>query len=109
MTDPVSQVGLGGSVLSLLAASACCVLPLSLMIAGVGGNWAALFSPLAAASPYILGVSVVMLAIAWTIAYRRRSGRRTIGMLSAGSALSAVAWLLIANDDRVTAFLLTYV
>ena len=108
MANVLTRTGLAGSIAAVLAASACCVLPMSLMIAGLGGSWMAVFAPLSAASPYVLAVSVVLLAVAWFIALRRRASRGTLAMLSVGTLLVLVAWLLLVNEERLTMFFLSY-
>lgn len=108
MADTISRAGLGGSLVALLAASSCCVLPMSLMIAGLGGSWMAVFAPLSAASPYVLGLSAGLLAIAWVLALRRKASRRTLAMLSTGTVLALTAWLLLVYDERLTMFFLSY-
>ena len=108
MADTVSRASLGGSLVALFAAASCCVLPMSLMIAGLGGSWMAVFAPLSVASPYILGISVVLLAVAWFHALRRKPRRSTLAILSVGTFLAFIAWLLIINDEPLTMFFLSY-
>ena len=102
MTEILVRTGFLGSVVALLAASACCVLPMSLMIAGFGGGWMAVFSPVAAVSPYLVGISFLLLVAAWFVALRSGSGRGTIALLALGSAFTATAWLLLINQERLT-------
>lgn len=108
MSDLLSRASLGGAVAALLAAATCCVLPMSLMIAGLGGSWLAVFSPVAAVSPYIIGLSAILLIAAWFAALRRGAGSRTISLLAGGSTLSLLAWLIVVNDGPLTMFFLQY-
>lgn len=55
-------IGLG--VLSAVAASLCCVTPVLAIIAGSAGL-ASSFSWLAPARPYLIGITVILLAFAW--------------------------------------------
>lgn len=55
-------IGLG--VLSAVAASLCCVTPVLAIIAGSAGL-ASSFSWLAPARPYLIGITVIVLAFAW--------------------------------------------
>ena len=107
MPDPVSHASLGGSLAALFAATTCCILPMSLMIAGLGGSWMAVFAPVSAVSPYVIGLSIVLLAVAWFLSLRRGASRRRVALLSAGSTLSALAWLIVANDEPLTMFFLS--
>ncbi|MBO6718324.1 MAG: hypothetical protein JJ913_10250 [Rhizobiaceae bacterium] len=109
MPDLLSRASLGGSFAALLAATTCCVLPMSLMIAGLGGSWLAVFSPIAALSPYVIGLSVILLIAAWFAALRRGASGRTMSMLAGGSLFSLVAWLIVINDERLTMLLLEYI
>ncbi len=108
MADTISRAGLGGSIVALFAATTCCVLPMSLMIAGLGGSWMVVFAPIAAVSPYLIGLSVILLVAAWFVALRRGASRTTVATLSIGSALTSLAWLVIINEERLTMFFLSY-
>ncbi len=60
---------LGGSLVAAIAASACCLGPLVLVLLGVGGVGAAL--ALEPYRPYILGVTVLLLGAAFYLTYWR--------------------------------------
>lgn len=90
---------LGG--LAALGVSTCCVLPVLLMLAGLGGSWIAVFGKIAAAGYYVAGASVLVLALAWVIALRRGASRRTRLQLAAGSALPLVAWGILLNETAL--------
>lgn len=109
MPDLLSRASLAGAVAALVAATTCCVLPMSLMIAGLGGSWLAVFSPVASVSPYVIGLSVILLIAAWFAAFRGGAAKRTMSMLAGGSVLSLLAWLIVINDERLTIFFLKYV
>ncbi len=53
------------------AAGSCCALPLALASLGVGGAWLGNLGILIPYRPYVLGVAVVGLGIAWMTALRR--------------------------------------
>lgn len=108
MPDLLSRASLAGAVAALVAATTCCVLPMSLMIAGLGGSWLAVFSPVASVSPYVIGLSVILLIAAWFAALRRGAAKRTMSMLAGGSVLSLLACLIVINDERLTIFFLKY-
>jgi copper chaperone CopZ len=62
-------IGLG--LLATLAASLCCIAPLFALLAGVGGA-ASAFAPLEPFRPYLVGVAVLMLGVAWYQHFSRR-------------------------------------
>jgi copper chaperone CopZ len=63
------KLALGGSVLSAIAASLCCIGPLVVVIVGASGFAAAeLFAKW---RPLFLAVTALMLAAAWYLTYRR--------------------------------------
>jgi copper chaperone CopZ len=59
-----------GSILTAIAASACCIGPALLAVAGVGGL--GIFGALESYRPYFIGLTVVLLAIAFYFTYRKR-------------------------------------
>lgn len=61
-----------GSVLAAIGASSCCVLPLALVLAGVGGAWVGNLTALAPYQPIFIGAGA--LAVAW--GFWRTSGQR---------------------------------
>lgn len=106
MADTISKTGLFGSIVAVLSA-ACCVLPLALMLVGLGGSWIAVFGVVAAASLHIAVVAAVIVIAAWILALWRRSSRRTYAMLGTGTALTGVAWALVLNDAAINDYLIT--
>jgi mercuric ion transport protein len=63
----------GGGVLGAVAASSCCLVPLTLFGIGVGGAWIGFLTRLAPYQPYFLGVAVLCLGLGYWL--RRRSRR----------------------------------
>ena len=103
--DTLSRAGLAGSFLAFFAAL-CCVLPIALMALGLGGAWIAIFGKIAAASLWAVGLSALLLAVAWVVAVRRRASSNTVGVLAAGSLLTFLAWCLILNEAVINNFLI---
>jgi len=69
-TDRVGKAALTGGLLAGLLASACCVGPLALVMAGVSGAW---ISNLTLLTPYrwvFIGIALVFMALAWRRIYR---------------------------------------
>lgn len=58
------------SVLAAIGASACCVLPLVLLMLGIGGAWVAHLTKLEPYQPFFIVVTLVFLALAWHKLYR---------------------------------------
>jgi hypothetical protein len=106
MTDTVSKAGLFGSIAALFTA-ACCVLPMTMMVLGLGGSWIAVFGQIAAYSAYIGLAAVGLLTMAWVLAWWRRAGRNTYVMLGIGSALSALGWAVFFYEGRINDLLIT--
>ena len=90
-----------------LGVAACCVLPMTMMLLGLGGSWIAVFGKVSAASYYVLTISTGLLFVAWYIAYRRGSLVRLKWWLGLSTALTAVAWLIATNEDLINDFLIT--
>ncbi len=59
-----------GSLVSAILASICCIGPIVLAVLGVGG--AGLFSKFANLRPYLIGITVVFLGLAFYFTYRKR-------------------------------------
>ncbi len=60
---------LGGSwlaaMLAIIAAAACCVLPLALTVVGLGGAWLTHLGILARFEPMLVGLAIGALALVW--------------------------------------------
>ena len=82
-----------GFLASLGAATAgsCCALPLALASIGVGGAWLGNLAILIPYRPYLLGVAVLGLGVAWTSAVRRVR-RRTCDADAACGRASPRRW-----------------
>jgi mercuric ion transport protein len=69
-----SLVGL--TIVSAIAASLCCITPILAIVAGSAGL-ASSFAWLTPARPYLIGLTVVVLGLAWYQHLRKRMSRRT--------------------------------
>lgn len=65
-----SNISLAASVVAGLGASACCVLPLALVMAGLGGSWLATLKVLEPFRPIFVAVAVLALFFAWRGIFR---------------------------------------
>ncbi|MEX3008579.1 hypothetical protein [Hoeflea sp. TYP-13] len=103
--DTIAKTGLAGSILALVTA-VCCVLPLALMLIGLGGAWLGVFGIIAAAGYYIAGAAALIIAAAWLIAIRRHATAATYRLLFLGSALTLVAWGVLLNEAMINNYLI---
>ena len=69
-TNKKINLPLFGSVVSAILASICCLGPIILAILGLGG--AGLFSQFAEFRPYLIGITVIFLGLAFYLTYRKR-------------------------------------
>lgn len=65
-----SNLSLAASVVAGLGASACCVLPLVLVMAGLGGSWLASLKALEPFRPIFVAAAVLALFFAWRGIFR---------------------------------------
>jgi mercuric ion transport protein len=63
-----------GGMLGALAASSCCILPLTLFSLGVSGAWIGNFTQLAPYQPYFIAATLLFLGSGYWLVYR--SGTR---------------------------------
>lgn len=103
----LAGLGLMGSLASL-GVSACCILPMLLMLAGAGGSWLAIFGPISAASFYVLGATTLLLLAAWAMAWQRGSLRRLARRLSVGTAVAGLAWVIALNEAGLNDYLISW-
>ncbi len=101
----LAKTGLWGSIIALITA-ACCVLPLILIMIGLGGSWVAVIGGIAAAGYYIAAAAALLVALAWFVAIRRHASRTVYGTLATGTAITFVAWIVLMNETRINNFLI---
>jgi mercuric ion transport protein len=106
VTDAISKAGLLGSIVATVTA-ACCILPMALLLVGLGGSWIAVFGAIAAASLHVVVVAAVIIVTAWILAIRRKVSTRTYATLGTGTALTIVAWVLVLNEAAINDYLIT--
>jgi hypothetical protein len=94
------------SSISALGVATCCVLPMTMMLLGLGGSWLAVFGKIAAASYYVLAVSSVLVAVSWFVAYRRQSLARLKWWLSGTTTMTVLAWVVVFNETRINDYLI---
>ena len=88
------------------AGASCCVLPLLLAAAGVGGAWIAQLAIFVSYQWYILGFAVALIAISWVVALVRGSTNRAKIILAISTALVVAAVIVPIYEDDITRHLL---
>jgi len=94
------------SSISALGVATCCVLPMAMMVLGLGGSWLAVFGKIAAPSYYVLAISSVLVAVSWLLAFRRKSLSRLKWWLSGSTAMTVLAWGVVFNETRINDYLI---
>lgn len=92
--------------LSALGVATCCVLPMAMMLLGLGGGWLAVFGKIAAASFYVLAISTVLVTLSWLVSHRRGSIRHLKWWLIGNTALTGLAWAIVLNEARINDYLI---
>jgi mercuric ion transport protein len=86
-----------GGLLSAVAASSCCILPLVLFGLGASGAWIASLTALAPYQPYFIAGALAFLSAGFYFAYRKRPATCEEGSACASPrrsrAVRAVLWL----------------
>lgn len=95
-----------GAFLAFLTTS-CCILPMVLVLSGLGGAWLAIFSPIVAASLFILPLALLAVVVAWVVALRRGSSRQTFIWLSTSSVLTVLAVLIFIYQEPLNTYLVS--
>ena len=100
MTPHLPRLALAGSCTSL-GVSACCVLPTALVLLGGGGSWLGIFARIAAVGYFVAAAASLLVAVAWVVAARQGALGRHRLSLGFGTALTAVAWIVLLNEIRL--------
>ena len=79
---------------------------MAMMLLGLGGSWIAVFGKIAAASYYVIALSSLLVVAAWVVSYRRGSMMRLKWWLGGTTALTLLAWVIVANEARINDFLI---
>ena len=59
------------SIAAAMGASLCCVAPLVLVSVGIGGAWIATLTRFEPLRPFLIGITLTLLALAWHKLYRQ--------------------------------------
>ncbi|WP_170505464.1 hypothetical protein [Ruegeria arenilitoris] len=94
-----------GSV-SALGVATCCVLPMAMMLLGLGGSWLAVFGRIAAASYYVLAISTALVAVSWFLVLRNGTLANLKWWLVGSTAITASAWVIVFNEAQINDYLI---
>jgi mercuric ion transport protein len=100
----VSQVGLIAAIAALVGAS-CCALPLALAWLGLAGAWLVNLGVFVVYRPYVTAFAIIVIALGWAIALRRRASVRTLMVLGVASILVVAALLIAHYETELTRYL----
>ncbi|WP_299077096.1 hypothetical protein [uncultured Ruegeria sp.] len=92
--------------LSALGVATCCILPMTMMLMGIGGSWMAVFGEIAAASFYVLAISTVLVMVSWLMSYQRGSLPKLKWWLLGTTAMTGLAWVVVFYEARINDFLI---
>ena len=92
--------------MSALGVASCCVLPMTMMLLGLGGSWLAIFGKIAAASYYILAISSVLVAVSWIVSHRRGSIMSLKWWLVGSTVMTSLAWVIVFYEAQINEYLI---
>jgi mercuric ion transport protein len=101
----VSQVGLIAAIAALVGAS-CCALPLALAWLGLAGAWLANLGIFVVYRPYVTAFAIIVNALGWATALRRRASLRTLMVLGVATVLVVAALLIAHYETELTRYLI---
>ena len=90
-----------------LGVGTCCVMPMTLMLLGLGGSWLAIFGTISAASYYVLVPATLLVLAGWIVARQRHAIAGLKWSLTGSTALTAAAWVIVLNEARINDYLIT--
>ena len=96
----ITSIGLPFSFLAL-GVAACCILPMTLMLVGLGGSWLAIFGTIARASIPVLTVSALLIGLGWALAVLRGIAWRQKWVLGGATVLTGLAWVIYLNEASI--------
>jgi mercuric ion transport protein len=86
-----------GGILGAIVASSCCIVPLVLVVLGVGGTWVSNLTALEPYKPYFVAITAVLLGLGYWHVYFRPKQACEAGSYCAnptsGRITKAVLWL----------------
>lgn len=95
-----------GSLLAL-GTAACCVLPVTMMLFGLGGGWLAIFGRIAEWSYLVLAISTLLVLLAAAVSFKRGSMGKLRWWILGSATITASAWIVLFNETRINDFQIT--
>lgn len=95
------------SALASVGVAACCVLPVTFILLGMGGSWLAIFGKIAAISYYVVTLSTLVIGYSYILAFRRKSLGRLKWWLFGATLLTAIAWVVVVNEGSINDYLIS--
>ena len=92
--------------MSAVGVASCCVLPMTMMLLGLGGSWLAIFGKIAAASYYVLAISSVLVAVSWIVSHRRGSIMSLKWWLVGSTVMTSLAWVIVVHEVQINEYLI---
>lgn len=92
--------------MSAIGVASCCVLPMIMMLFGLGGNWLAIFGKISAVSYYVLAISTALVAISWLVSQRHGSMAKLKWWLAGSTIMACLAWVIVFNEARINDYLI---
>ena len=89
--DKRQGLAAAGGILGAIAASSCCIVPLLLTVAGVGGAWMANLRALAPYQPIFIAITALFVAYGFYLVYWRPRRVAARGAVVDGEACAACA------------------
>ncbi|MBV1896859.1 MAG: hypothetical protein KUG70_10390 [Rhodobacteraceae bacterium] len=98
--NKITGFGLPFSFVALGVAT-CCILPMTLMLVGLGGSWLAIFGTIAGASVPVLTASAILIGLGWVLAVLRGIAWRQKWVLGGATFLTGLAWIIYLNEASI--------
>jgi mercuric ion transport protein len=105
-TNALSIVGLALALAALVGAS-CCALPLILASLGLAGAWIASLEVFVVYRAYFTVAALVLIALGWAIALRRRSSSRTLIILGLATFTVLAALAITQYEGEISRYLVS--
>jgi mercuric ion transport protein len=102
----LTSAGLVVAVAAFVGAS-CCALPLILASLGLAGAWIANLEVFVVYRAYITVAALVLIAIGWAVAFRRRPLGRTFFVLGIATVTVLAALALTQYEPEITRYLVS--
>lgn len=94
------------AAIAAIGSSACCVLPMTFMLFGLGGSWLGVFGKAAAWAPAAVAAAFLATCLSWLLSWRQRKLRQQAPVLVWVTLLNFLAWAVWANEAAINDWLI---